>query len=280
MKFYDYASDENSSSSIQQQMQLRLCYMTNKSCLQCLKLINEDQGFMLECSIQCVQDKDALLNDNRVYMMAFKNDYVATIDTDQNLNIWCLKTQQNLCALPHYERLTACMCFHPEKNYLLVCYANRKIIEYDFIENEFTDWSRETSDKFPKQWSKLHTKLLSCFYDTSDMEKIVCYDEQYLVVINKREKMPLDQNAKIFQQQMALQSGRIKSLISGQENSEEMEELKNSNCALHISNKYRYIVHINEPIKGHLLIVEVTPLTISEKLPPSLKQKKFGFRYR
>jgi hypothetical protein len=81
----------NNSNTAQQQ--LRLCYLTNKSCLQCLKLVNEDIGFMLECSIQCVQ-QEALLTDNRVYLMTFKDDYVATVDTDHNLSIWSLKTQQ------------------------------------------------------------------------------------------------------------------------------------------------------------------------------------------
>ncbi len=97
------------------------------------------------------------------------------------------------------------------------------------------------SDKFPKQWYKMHTKLLNCFYDSSNLDKIVCYDEQYLVVINKNEKMPLDTNAKVFQQQLAIQSGRMKSLISGitQENNTDENESRINNCALHISNKYR-----------------------------------------
>ena len=87
----------------------------------------------------------------------------------------------------------------------------------------------------------MHTKLLNCFYDSSNLEKIICYDEQYLVVINKNEKMPLDTNAKVFQQQLAIQSGRIKSLILGgnQENSINEVENRINNCALHISNKYR-----------------------------------------
>ena len=61
MKFYNY--NEESNPNVQQ---LRLCYLTNKSCLQCLKLINEDMGFMLECSIQCIQQgwlSYLLLND-------------------------------------------------------------------------------------------------------------------------------------------------------------------------------------------------------------------------
>ena len=54
MKFYTYKTNSTSDEANAQQ-QLRLCYLTNKSCLQCLKLINEDKGFMLECSIQCIQ---------------------------------------------------------------------------------------------------------------------------------------------------------------------------------------------------------------------------------
>jgi WD40 repeat protein len=106
--------------------ELRLCYLTNKSCLQCLKLVNFESGFVLESSIQCVA-QDLLLSDNRVYLMAIKNDLVATVDTDLNLIVWSLKTQQQVCVLPAYQHLVSAMCFHPEKNYLLVAYANRKV---------------------------------------------------------------------------------------------------------------------------------------------------------
>ena len=68
-------------------------------------------------------------------------------------------------------------------------------------------------------------KLLNCFYDLTDSNKIITYDELYFVVINKTESMPADRNAKIFQQQLAVQN----SLVSDKEN----------NSALHISNKYR-----------------------------------------
>ena len=38
--------------------ELRLCYLTNKSCMQCLKLVRDDgtghAGFVLESSIQCI----------------------------------------------------------------------------------------------------------------------------------------------------------------------------------------------------------------------------------
>jgi hypothetical protein len=87
MKFYSYLTHNDELN------QLRLCYLTNKSCVQCLNLINDDVGFALECTIQCIP-QDLLLADNRVYLMAFKDDYAATVDTDLNLIIWSLKSQQ------------------------------------------------------------------------------------------------------------------------------------------------------------------------------------------
>lgn len=130
MKFAQSSSkgeDEVATATVNNKPELRLCYLTNKSCLQCLKLVNFESGFVLESSIQCVA-QDLLLSDNRVYLMAIKNDLVATVDTDLNLIVWSLKTQQQVCVLPCYQHLVSAMCFHPEKNYLLVAYANRKVI--------------------------------------------------------------------------------------------------------------------------------------------------------
>ena len=73
--------------------QLRLCYLSNKSCIMAMNLINEEIGFALECTIQCIP-QDLLLADNRVYAMTFKEDYAATVDTDLNLIVWSLKSQQ------------------------------------------------------------------------------------------------------------------------------------------------------------------------------------------
>ena len=110
-----------------------------------------------------------------------------------------------------------------------------QIVEFDFDENEYTDWSRKSMSKFPKQWLKQNTKLLNCFYDKSDTNKIITYDEQYFVVINKTEEMPSDPNEKIFNQQSLIQNAS-----KNEENS-----IKNNSTALHISNKYRvYIVFL------------------------------------
>ncbi len=57
MQFYSYLTREttnNNDENEDRMPQLRLCYMTNKSCIQCLNLVNDEIGYALECSIQCV----------------------------------------------------------------------------------------------------------------------------------------------------------------------------------------------------------------------------------
>ena len=96
----------------------------------------------------------------------------------------------------------------------------------------------------PKQWLKQHTKLLSCFYDLADSNKIITYDEQYFIVINKNENMPTDPNEKIFNQQSIIQNSTKKQKQHQQQlqvNDEQIlnKTTKTTNSALHISNKYR-----------------------------------------
>jgi hypothetical protein len=47
--------------------QLNLYYLNNKSCLNCLKFVNDESGFVLECSIQCIpQGKMCLSSNNSI----------------------------------------------------------------------------------------------------------------------------------------------------------------------------------------------------------------------
>ena len=95
----------------------------------------------------------------------------------------------------------------------------------------------------PKQWLKQHTKLLSCFYDLADSNKIITYDEQYFVVINKNEAMPLDPNEKIFNQQSIIQNSTKHQQQQQLQSDEQI--LNKMSSALHISNKYRVSIHIH-----------------------------------
>lgn len=68
------------------------------------------------------------------------------------------------------------------------------------------------------------------------------YDEQYFVVINKKENMPANPHLKIFQQKLPLQE------ITDLKKSESETQVSDDNLssALHISNKYKVIeIYLN-----------------------------------
>jgi U3 small nucleolar RNA-associated protein 4 len=165
----------------------RLCYITDKSYLQTLKIVSNDE-FILESCIKCVHDIN--LTDNRVYSIVCKGDFVATADTDLNVIIWNVKSQSKVCSLPKYDRLVSCMCFDPKNFYLFVAYSNRKIIEFNYELNEYTDWSREFESKLPKEWSKSSLKFRNCLYNPLNLNSIILHDENYIIFVDKNEKLP------------------------------------------------------------------------------------------
>nr|CAD7418593.1 unnamed protein product [Timema poppensis] len=46
--------------------------------------------------------------------------------------------------------------------------------------------------------------------------------------------------------------------------------------AFHFIKKYKHLVHLEWLVGEELVAVEVSPASLAEKLPPSLKQKKYG----
>ena len=94
-----------------------------------------------------------------------------------------------------------------------------------------TKWSKESSEKFPKQWTRSNTKILDCFYDVRSSDKIVCYDEQYLTVIDKTEPMP-GPNEKVLTTQQSNKNGAIVSI-------DEQQNETVQRHAIHVTNKYR-----------------------------------------
>jgi hypothetical protein len=136
------------------------------------------------------------------------------------------------------------MSFHPTKNLLLVCYTNRKIIEFDFDLNEYTDWSRQNSDSFPKQWNKKltrHHKLLNCFYHNQNLDKILVNDEHSLAIIDKNEKISKMINSKIIHKKKVPNGkSRMEEEEKEEENDEDEDEDEDkSHKALQVSHKYR-----------------------------------------
>ena len=105
-----------------------------------------------------------------------------------------------------------------------MAYADRKIIEFDFESNEFTDWSRKSSNYFPKEWFKPHNKLLNCFYDLNNQDNIIMYDENYLIVLEKNKDLSTNKfSDKLFQNKENVLA----------------EEKNDDSQALKVSNRYK-----------------------------------------
>ena len=90
---------------------------------------------------------------------------------------------------------------------------------------------------------------MNLFYDTKD--KLFVVDSTYMTIIERGKRMP-GTYAKIF-------------------NSTAI-----ANSPIHVCKQFKYLLHVTLLPSKQLFVVELTPSTVEQCLPPVLKRKRFG----
>ena len=174
--------------------------------------------------------------------------YLATADRHGHVTIYLQSTNNILVQLPQQNYQCTAMCFL--ENRLACGYANRTLIEYDITKNEYSDWTRKHLVRMPLQWFSERSPITNLFYDTK--EKLFVVDSTYMSIIERGKKMP-GTYAKIFN-----------------------NNSNPSNSPIHVCKQFKYLLHVTLLSSNQLFVVELTPATVEQCLPPALKRKRFG----
>ena len=175
------------------------------------------------------------------------NKYLSTADRHGHVTIYLLSTFNQLCQLPQQTYQCTAMAFCDDR--LACAYANRSLIEYDIQQNEFSDWTRKHLARMPLQWFSERSPIVNIFYDKKD--KLFIIDATYLSIIERGKKMP-GTYAKIFNNHPV------------------------NNSPIHVCKQFKYLLHATLLSSKQLFVVELTPSTVEQCLPPALKRKRFG----
>ena len=132
---------------------------------------------------------------------------------------------------------------------LACAYANRSLIEYDIQQNEYSDWTRKHLVRMPLQWFSERSPIVNLFYEKKD--KLFVIDSTYISIIERGKKMP-GTYAKIFNNN------------------------NTNNSPIHVCKQFKYLLHVTQLTSKQLFVVELTPSTVEQCLPPALKRKRFG----
>lgn len=239
-----------------------------------MQFTNDGQNLIVvtdcaEIQIISLQDNEAVITStipplsdeiDSIHLLCVSPDdkLVCVADHTCSILVFNLAKQQIHCRLPRYSCQATAICFSSDGRNLLIAYADQKIYEYSIETEEYTDWCKQHCMKYPKQWLTRHSKIVNIQPHPDNNDKIIFHDEQMLCVLDKSQPFPALE-APIFSYSTWQHQDKIP-----------------KSTAFHISGKYKFLLHLEALKDNWLIAVEKTLLSLTDALPPTLKEKKFG----
>jgi hypothetical protein len=160
--------------------------------------------------------------------------------------------------LPTRSCQPTAVTFHPAEPLLLAVYADKMLMEFNLRELEYTSWSQQFSEHVPLSWMRRHNKVRTVFYHPRQPHHIYLADDEMFCIIDKTQDLPV-KAVKLFRNPYSSKKPKSR-----------------AKHAFHICEQFKYVLHIDVLNDDSLVIVEQTPDTILQSLPPPLKRKHFG----
>ncbi|XP_069113108.1 U3 small nucleolar RNA-associated protein 4 homolog [Argopecten irradians] len=195
------------------------------------------------------------------------DELVAVGDNGRNVTIYDITKKQVVCRLPQYSCQVTAMAFTLCSKKMVAVYTDQMVYEFDIEEQEYSEWSKSNSTKFPSYWKRRHNKINHIFFHSQHPHKMFLHDEQTLYVLDKSKSFPTEE-VKPSKKGLGKQDGDKK--VSGKQDED------SGTHPLSICKKYKFILHMDSLRDDWLVTVERPPSAINDNLPSTLKTKKFG----
>ncbi|XP_076684904.1 UTP4 small subunit processome component l(3)72Dn isoform X2 [Andrena cerasifolii] len=166
--------------------------------------------------------------------------------------------------LPKYSCPPTAMAVQKDTLNLVVVYSDHKIVEYNILQRQYTKFSNNLQSRLPKQWLARPFPITNIIFDPRNEDIIIMHDDSTVYVINKSNELP-EKEAKIPRRENGDFTEDSNSVLSSQ-----------SQQAFQVLKKYKHLVYLDWLNDEEMVAVEVNPISLTEKLPPTLKQKWFG----
>ncbi|KDR20318.1 U3 small nucleolar RNA-associated protein 4 homolog [Zootermopsis nevadensis] len=213
---------------------------------------------------------DRLLKD-AVHLLTVSHDgqFIVAGDHCSNIIVWTTADWKHHCSLPRYSCVPTALSVHPRTNVLVIVYSDHKVVEYSLCGRKYTTFSRGLEGRHPVQWLSRGFAVNSVTFDPNNEDIIMLQDDNTICIIDKDKELPLAE-AKIPR------VGSPQSLSDSLDSSQCHPRTTTPQHAFHVIKKYKHLVHVDWLSGDELIAVEVNPLALAEKLPASLKEKRFG----
>ncbi|XP_060818958.1 U3 small nucleolar RNA-associated protein 4 homolog [Bombus pascuorum] len=164
--------------------------------------------------------------------------------------------------LPKYSCPPTAMAIQQGTLNLVIVYSDHKIIEYNILQRQYTKFSNNLQSRLPKQWLARPFPITNIIFDPRNENIIIMHDDSTVYVIDKLNEFS-EKETKILKRENG-------------DTTEDNNSVINSQQVFQVLKKYKHLVYLDWLTDEELVAVEVNPISLTEKLPPTLKQKWFG----
>ncbi|XP_067207105.1 U3 small nucleolar RNA-associated protein 4 homolog isoform X2 [Linepithema humile] len=198
--------------------------------------------------------------DSKYLVCADRQCAIAIYFIDNGVTAGSLKAWQ----LPKYSCPPTAMAVQKNTLNLVIVYSDHKIVEYNIPRRQYTEFSNNLQNRLSKQWLARPFPIINIIFDPHNENVIIMQDDSSVYIINKINDLP-EKEAKILKRENGENTEDSNSILSSQ-----------FQHAFQVTKKYKHLVYLNWLNNEELVAVEVNPASLTEKLPPTLKQKFFG----
>jgi len=156
------------------------------------------------------------------------------------------------CALPKHRFQPTALAFSPNEPQLIVAYQNQTIVGYDIHQQQYSTWTKNSGLRNAPTLKYSEFIIRGITFNPVNKDFIIFHDYATINIINK--KILGDRHL--------------------QDKPDKMKRL--SSEILKASSRYNNLLHFISGDKDFAVALEISPSAMMLKLPPQLKQKKYG----
>ncbi|KAG8437525.1 hypothetical protein GDO86_008291 [Hymenochirus boettgeri] len=199
-----------------------------------------------------------------VHLMAvsLNGNLLAVASPSSQIDIYNTKMLKCECSVPRYSCAPTAINIHPSTNNLVIAYADQQLMEFNITHREYTDWGRRVlQNGLHRDWVERDTPIMGISFNPSRPEYILMHDNYMFCVLDKSLPLPDDKTP-------ILNQNTLKCLS--------LSARKSQAHAFKITKKFQPLLFMDLLSNGELVLLERPLNDILRKLPPPMKQKKFG----
>lgn len=170
--------------------------------------------------------------------------------------------------LPKYSAPVTALGIHPVTSDVVVVYADMMVKEYSLQTQHYTPFCREFLSECPAELTKRNSVVHDVSFDVRHKNLVLLHDDSAIIVLNKAKSVsePYVNNKPAKMKRRDSPARRMNGKI---------EKGKSTLCFT-IARRPNQILHFSHVKNESVVSVELDDLQLLDKLPPTLKVKKYG----